>query len=252
MAYLWGNNWNAGGKTQEPSGGTMSLPWFRLYRELKDDPKIGALSDAEFRCYIESLCWACERGEGGNTGLKPDNADWAFRRPVTVTVTSLCQKRLLHINEDGFICVPSWDKRQRSSDDSAKRVAKFREKHAVTVTSPLQKRECNALEETRTEETRTEETRTEKNTFRDEFQKFWSEYPRKVGKPKAEQSFAKARRGFSLEQIMEGLRCHIGCPDWIKDNGQWIPHPTTWLNQERFNDTPISANPQTKKITFAP
>lgn len=129
----------------------MSLPWFRLYRELKDDPKIGVLSDAEFRCYIESLCWACEKAECGFTGLNLGNVDWAFRRPVKEVVSSLAQKNLLSV-EDGEIFVPAWEKRQRASDDSKPRVEKFRAKKNVTVTSPLQKRDCNGTEESRVEE----------------------------------------------------------------------------------------------------
>lgn len=139
----------------------MSLPWFRLYRELKDDPKIGQLTDAEFRCYIESLCWACERGEDGNMGLTMDNADWAFRRTVTVTLQSLLQKRLLEILPSGELTIPAWNKRQMKSDNSSERVKKHREKHDET----LQKRSCNGLV---TAQSRVEEIREEKKETKQE------------------------------------------------------------------------------------
>lgn len=132
----------------------MSLPWFRLYRELKDDPKIGCLTDAEFRCYIESLCWACERGDSGKTGLTLENANWAFRRNVQDAVTSLLQKRLFCVTDTGEIQIPSWNKRQPSSDSSNERVRKYREKHK----EPLQDRYSNGLEEKRVEEKRREKT----------------------------------------------------------------------------------------------
>lgn len=87
------------------------------------------------------------------------------------------------------------------------------------------------------------------------FDYFWSLYPNKVGKPKAKQSYLKAVRSHSFEIILAGLKRHLTCNQWTKDNGQFIPHPTTWLNQERFNDTPmVSAaaqvveKPLTKKI----
>lgn len=132
----------------------MSLPWFRLYRELKDDPKIGMLSDSEFRCYIESLCWACERGDGGKIGLTRMTANWAFRRDVGEVIKVLLQRQLLMEDESGELFVPSWDKRQMKSDSSSERVRKFREKQDET----LQKRPCNGLEENRGEEKRKEET----------------------------------------------------------------------------------------------
>lgn len=134
----------------------MSLPWFRLYRELKDDPKIGCLSDSEFRVFIESLCWACERATGGGLGLTMDNSTWAFRRNVTEALQKLLSNGLLVTNNDGELFIPKWEERQKTSDSSAERVRKHRLKRVVTLHSTLQKRDCNALEERRGEEIRKE------------------------------------------------------------------------------------------------
>ena len=132
----------------------MSLPWFRVYRELKDDPKVGTLDDASFRVFIESLCWACEKGNGGGTGLTVETSEWAFRRNVTQSLQSLFQKQLLAVSETGEIVVPKWSERQKMSDSSAERVRKYRVKHGVT----LQKRSSNAIEENRIEENRIDKT----------------------------------------------------------------------------------------------
>lgn len=65
---------------------------------------------------------------------------------------------------------------------------------------------------------------------------FWTEYPKRVGKDAAAKSFANAMRraGGSdpLETIMDGLRRAL--PGW--DDPQYIPNPTTWLNQGRWED----------------
>lgn len=131
-----------------------SLPWFRLYRELKDDPKIGELDDASFRVFIESLCWACEKGDGGRTGLTEENANWAFRRNVTPALHTLFQKRLLSKSPTGEIMVPKWDERQKRSDSSAERVRKFRERNSVTLHETLPKRRRNGGEERRGDKNR--------------------------------------------------------------------------------------------------
>ena len=69
------------------------------------------------------------------------------------------------------------------------------------------------------------------------FVQFWRAYPRKVAKPVAMKAFAKALQGgTSLVTILAALDRHKRSPQWIKDNGQFIPHPATWLNQERWND----------------
>jgi hypothetical protein len=134
----------------------MSLPWFRLYRELKDDPKIGVLSDSEFRVFIESLCWACEKGSGGGLGMTVTETTWAFRRNVTETFQSLIRHGLLFEKEDGELCVTKWKERQKPSDSSAERVRKHREKQRVTFQPTLLKQKCSDVEERRGDENRVE------------------------------------------------------------------------------------------------
>nr|WP_140334801.1 hypothetical protein [Acinetobacter baumannii] len=34
---------------------------------------------------------------------------------------------------------------------------------------------------------------------------------------------------------MTSLEKHIQSLDWIKEGGKFIPHATTWINQERWN-----------------
>lgn len=70
------------------------------------------------------------------------------------------------------------------------------------------------------------------------FEEFWSLYPRKVGKLKAFQSFKRINPNKELfENMMTALRENIESnAQWKRDNGQYIPHPTTWLNQGRWFD----------------
>jgi uncharacterized protein YdaU (DUF1376 family) len=69
---------------------------------------------------------------------------------------------------------------------------------------------------------------------------FWPAYPRKVAKPDALRAFAKARAKAELAAIMAGLQRHLPCDQWTADPTK-IPHPSTWLNGERWNDTPVVA-----------
>ena len=85
------------------------------------------------------------------------------------------------------------------------------------------------------------------------FDRFWSCYPKKVSKKKAEQSWLKICPNESLtEIILKSVEAHKLSSQWVKDGGQFIPHATTWLNQERWNDevstTPLKAKPKTLKL----
>ena len=67
-----------------------------------------------------------------------------------------------------------------------------------------------------------------------DFQRFWDAYPRKEGKQKAKDAFKKV--DVPLEVLLKALDRQKQSPQWTRDNGQFIPHPTTWLNGKRWED----------------
>lgn len=72
----------------------------------------------------------------------------------------------------------------------------------------------------------------------DAFEAFWTNYPRKVSKPTARRSFAAALAKADAHAIGVGLeqwRTYWAAANTPADK---IPHPSTWLNGERWNDTP--------------
>jgi len=76
------------------------------------------------------------------------------------------------------------------------------------------------------------------NKENNEFSVFYSMYPRKIGKPKALAKFEIAAQNHSLEDIIKGTR--KWCDYWKSARTEitFIPHPSTFLNQERFMDEP--------------
>jgi len=72
-----------------------------------------------------------------------------------------------------------------------------------------------------------------------DFDRFWSAYPRKVGKGAAHRAWAKINPATELvERMLSALSWQRTCEQWTKDKGTYIPHPATWLNQERWTDEP--------------
>lgn len=68
-------------------------------------------------------------------------------------------------------------------------------------------------------------------TFDDDF---WPECPRKIGKGAARKAFEKACKHTPAEQIIEGMKNFAR--ECAGKETQFIPHPATWLNQERWDD----------------
>lgn len=68
------------------------------------------------------------------------------------------------------------------------------------------------------------------------FEKFWQIYPRKVGKAKAKQKWLKLPITDDLfVKIIKALETQIEY-SWRDKDIEFIPHPITWLNQERWED----------------
>lgn len=82
------------------------------------------------------------------------------------------------------------------------------------------------------------ETKTEEiENINKKFEIFWNLYPRKLKKQKAKEWFQKNKPSNELFTIMiTALKKFIDSKEWKSNNGQFIPHPTTWLNQKRWED----------------
>ena len=82
------------------------------------------------------------------------------------------------------------------------------------------------------------------------FDEFWRAYPRKVGKGEARRVFARAIKKTTLAVMLEALRWQRTQDQWITNGGAYIPHPSTWLHGERWDDEP-STVPTLKKQTVS-
>ena len=71
----------------------------------------------------------------------------------------------------------------------------------------------------------------------DRFDTFWQAYPKKVGKAYAKKCFDKLKPSAELtERMIKAIEEQKRSLEWKRDNGQYIPNPSTWLNQGRWDD----------------
>lgn len=78
------------------------------------------------------------------------------------------------------------------------------------------------------------------NDWEIKFDKFYKNYPKKVQKQNVKKWFKKNNPNDELFNIiMNKLEEFKQSNNWKKDNGQYIPYPTTWLNQKRWEDETI-------------
>lgn len=69
------------------------------------------------------------------------------------------------------------------------------------------------------------------------FRLFWEEYPRKVGKARAEKCFIKLKPDRELvDKMISAVKTQKNTEQWKKEGGQFIPHPSTWLERGQWED----------------
>lgn len=83
-------------------------------------------------------------------------------------------------------------------------------------------------------------------TYTPPFLEFWNNYPNKTAKGAALKAWERIKPDAKLQKvILEAIENHKQSSQWKEDNGRFIPHPATWLNQRRWEDE-IKAKPKLK------
>ena len=87
--------------------------------------------------------------------------------------------------------------------------------------------------------------------LRKSFDLFWSTYPKKKSKGQAEKIWNRIKPNEQLVAIMIAkIKQAMTSEDWLKNNGQFIPHPATWLNAKGWEDEGYQENIKTKTTIF--
>lgn len=224
------------------------MDWLRLYGEFATDPKIQMMSEALQRRYIMLLCIRSRNGLETFHGTDRDQSV-AFQLRISDEETSITKRELMARNlVDSDWNPVKWSKRQYVSDSSTERVRKHRDKVKRSCDGNT-KRQGNVSATPPDTDTDTDKSksslrhRADDGTVADAFEsRFWPAYPRKVGKADAAKAFAKLKPDDALLAVMLGaLATQRDSDEWRRDGGQFVPHPATWINGQRWQDEVTAA-----------
>lgn len=90
----------------------------------------------------------------------------------------------------------------------------------------------------------------QEETYTPAFEQFWAAYPNKKGKGAAFKAF-KRIKGLNLPLLLQAIANQKNGADWLKDGGQYIPHPSTWLTGRHWHDEVKPAASAKPKIQLA-
>jgi predicted DNA-binding transcriptional regulator len=80
---------------------------------------------------------------------------------------------------------------------------------------------------------------------KNEFDSFWSHYPKKVDKGAAVRAFRKALKTYPANEVIEGAKRYAEDPNLPEK--QFIKNPATWLNAESWDNGPLPARKKTDR-----
>jgi predicted phage replisome organizer len=175
---------------------------------------------------------------------------------VGICVNALLQYKVIEQWDNDTLYLSAMQKSIGSESAAAERVRKWRSKKedekalhcntGVTNSYTEKRREEKELREEKRDKRREEGnvsqrscnvTQSDLSLNTDRFNEFWTLYPKKVSKTTALKAWNKLKIDDDLVRIiLTSLEKQKKSAQWTKDNGQFIPNPTTWLNQERWED----------------
>ena len=185
-------------------------PWVKLYRDLLDDLEWHELEPEAAKALVMLWLIASE-----SDGQLPDVKKLSFRLRLSTKETERILKCLSHWLEQDDINV--------ISDCHPPDIALI----------PLARSQETEAER----ETEVETDPARKRAAVTDFDRFWSAYPKRKSKGQAEKVWARLRPDTStVGAILASVEAGKRHPDWIKDDGRYIPHPATWLNAKGWLD----------------
>ena len=87
------------------------------------------------------------------------------------------------------------------------------------------------------------------------FARFWDIYPNKKGKDAAKKIFMNLDvTDELLSRMISAIKQQMHSPQWVQDNGRFIPFPETWLSRAQWEDeeAPLALSPQSDNPNVDP
>jgi len=197
--------------------------------------------------WIDILCfmwWSKKKGTISGTKENLARMVGASKDEFTLFIEEVSTHSFADINvcSNGKITLTS---RRMSRDEKAREQTRLRQKRL------RDKSDSNALEADLSQESdcvtsalhgegdgdKELRSSSSKSSYTQDFEKFWSVYPRKRSKGQAFRAWKTigASRP-SVDELIMAVLDQCKWHDWIKENGKYVPYASTWLNANGWED----------------
>ncbi len=225
------------------------------------DPWFTELSEKGQRLFLYFLTNESTRISGIYTlPLRRIAGDMRWDDEVTKQTIKELEPKVLYI--EGWVCITNYQRHQNVTNNTKVQLAIEKElaevpQHVLARKSEIintihkhnsegmgrvgipYQNEKNASTEPQKRGGKKSGKTVDNSIYSSEFERAWSQYPRKVGKGAAWKAWQALHISPQLaELIIAKVTLYKGTKQWQKEGGQFIPHMATFLNQRRFDDDP--------------
>jgi len=227
----------------------MTIPWIKMRHDLDTDPAVILLCheaevSTETAIGILWRLWTWADKHSTDGFLPGVTGEWLaqFLRNDCAPV-ALERAGWLRIDSDG-LRIPNFNvhncESAKKRAEKAKRIEKTRDDGGrFTVTKKGHRNTSHGDHKSALDKRRGDKRREDKKlsicASSDLFSQFWELYPRKVGKRRAEVAWRAAIKDTPAAEIIAAVTIFAKSP---KARSEFVPHPTTFLNQGRWLDDP--------------
>jgi hypothetical protein len=190
------------------------------------------------RAMVDQEAGLCALEKLGATDPESRSKDFDGRRLIRIDGGYLVLNFMKYRDRDytGALRAQRYRDRKKAESESNKINAPKPESRGDSVTSHRDITQAEAEAEKEKKDTRLPSVGSTRG-FPPGFEEFWKAYPRKVGKDAAAKAFARRKVGTDLlAQMLTAINSRKSSEAWRKNGGQFIPHPSTWLNEGRWKD----------------
>ena len=150
---------------------------------------------------------------------------------VRSAIKIFSQLNMMEIMDDGTYFMNEVNKMIGYETEWAKKKREYREKQKLGQCP----QDVLPMSDKSIEKEKDKELDKDINTFVQNFEKFWCEYPKKIGKDKCLKWFKSHKVNTELlNKMLDTISKFKKSRQW--DNPQYIPHPYTWLNRGGWDD----------------
>ena len=206
--------------------------WFKIWTTILTDPHLFTIPLEDFARWFILGALMATHGTGGSITVSKKQLCNLFRsdndNDMKNSLNNMPNITWSNDNDTITVIMNKWSKYQVDSNTYERLV-----KHRKKVNDNGARRE-----EKRREKKRKDNTNTDEYDF--EFEEFWKEYPKKIGKGAVFVSWKKLGKGRPpISEILTAIEKQRKSIQWSQDSGKYIPNPLTWINQKRWQDEPM-------------